>query len=431
MLRLFIILSFVATAATGAAQATGAQVTGAQGTAVQPLTLQECYTLAEANYPLTRQHGLIAKTERYTIDNLSKGVYPQLAVSGSATYQSDVTSVSIPGYNIPTVSKDQYKVYGEVSQTLTDFGVNDRKKQVSRTDAAIQEENLNTQLYALRDRVNQLFFGILLIDGQLEQNDLSAANIQTGIDKVQAAIANGTDFHSSLAKLQAELLTTDQHAIELRASRRAYTDMLGLFLDRSLDDSTRLVKPEIPELSDSVNRPEIRSYDLQIQSYRDQLTLTRANLFPSLSAFFQGGYGKPNPVNFLSANWSPYYITGLRLNWNIGGLYTYRKDRLTSHNNEAMVEADRNTFLFNTHMTLRQQSADIRRYEALVASDDQIIRLRQSVTKTSAAQLSNGVLSANDYLLDVNAEAQARQDRVVHQVQLLISEYDHKTTSGN
>lgn len=397
----------------------------------QALTIDRCYTLAEQNYPLTRQRGLIAKTENYTIDNLSKGIYPQLAVSGSATYQSDVTSISIPGYHIPMVSKDQYKIYGEVSQTLTDFGINHQKKQISRTDAEIQEENLNTQLYALKDRVNQLFFGVLLIDRQLEQNGLSSANIQTGIDKVQAAIANGTDFHSSLNKLQAQLLTTAQQAIELRASRRAYTDMLSLFLNTGIDDSTRFVSPAPPEQTDSINRPEIRSYDLQAQSYRDQQRLTKLNLFPSLSAFFQGGYGKPSPVNFLSTEWSPYYITGLRLSWNIGGLYTFRKDRLTSRNNEAMVGAERETFLFNTHLTLRQQNADIRRYDALIASDDEIIRLRQSVTKTSAAQLASGVLSANDYLLDVNAEAQARQDRVVHQVQLLISQYDHKTTSGN
>ncbi|HTJ10425.1 MAG TPA: TolC family protein [Dinghuibacter sp.] len=411
--------------------ASAAQQPADAKTPANALTLDRCYALAEQNYPLTRQRDLIAKTENYTIDNLSKGIYPQLAVSGSATYQSDVTSIAVPGFNIPTASKDQYKIYGEVSQTLTDFGINHQKKQISRTDAAIQEENLNTQLYALKDRVNQLFFGVLLIDGQLEQNDLSRANIQTGIDKVQAAIANGTDFHSSLNKLQAQLLTTAQQAIELRASRRAYTDMLGLFLNTTLDDSTSFITPTPPALSDSIDRPELRSYDLQAKSYRDQQRLTKLNLFPSLSAFFQGGFGKPSPVNFLSTDGETYYITGIRLSWNIGGLYTFRKDRLTSRNNEAMVGAERETFLFNTRLSLRQQNADIRRYEALIASDDEIIRLRQSVTKTSAAQLSNGVLSANDYLLDVNAEAQARQDRVVHQVQRLISQYDHKTTSGN
>lgn len=399
--------------------------------AQKPLTIQECYTLAETNYPLTRQRGLIARTESFTIDNLSKGVYPQLAVSGSGTYQSAVTSISVPGFNIPTVSKDQYKIYGEVDQTLTDFGINHQKKVISRTDAAIQEENLNTQLYALKDRINQLFFGILLIDGQLEQNELSKANIQTGIDKVQASINNGTDFKSSLNKLQAQLLTTDQHSIELRASRKAYTDMLSLFIDEPLDDSSRLETPEAPGLNDSIARPELTSYDLQVQSYRDQIKLTRLSLFPTLSAFFQGGYGKPSPVNLLSVDWSPYYITGVRLNWSIGGLYTYRKDRLTSLNNEEMTLADRSTFLFNTQLTLRQESADVRKYRTLLASDEDIIRLRESVTKTSSAQLANGVLSANDYLLDVNAETQARQGRVVHKIQMLISQYDHKTTSGN
>jgi outer membrane protein TolC len=399
--------------------------------AQKPLTIQECYTLGESNYPLTRQRGLIARTEEYTIDNLSKGIYPQLAVSGSGTYQSAVTSITVPGFNIPAVSKDQYKIYGEVDQTLTDFGINHQKKVISQTNAAIQEENLNTQLYALKDRINQLYFGILLIDGQLEQNDLSKANIQTGIDKVQASINNGTDFKSSLNKLQAQLLTTDQHSIELQASRRAYTDMLGLFIGQALDDSTHLETPEAPGLNDSINRPELKSYDLQVQSYRDQIKLTRLGLFPTLSAFFQGGYGKPSPVNLLSVDWSPYYIAGVRLNWNIGGLYTYRKDRLTSLNNEEMALTDRSTFLFNTQLTLRQESADVRKYRTLLASDEDIIRLRESVTKSSSAQLANGVLSANDYLLDVNAEAQARQDRVVHKIQMLISQYDHKTTSGN
>src|SRR5882757_6288623 len=202
----------------------------------QTLTLEQCYQLAEANYPLTHQRALIEKTKEYTLDNIRKGIYPQLAVSGSATYQSDVTKVSvpsIPGYNfsIPAVSKDQYKLYGEVSQTLTDFGINKQKRTISSNDAQVQEENLNTELYKLRDRVNQLFFGILLLDGQLKQNDLSAEDIKTGIAKVQAAINNGTDFKSSLNKLKAELLTNDQRAIDLKATRKSYTDMLGLYLN--------------------------------------------------------------------------------------------------------------------------------------------------------------------------------------------------------
>lgn len=399
--------------------------------AAQSLTIEQCYRLAEATYPLSRQRGLIEKTREYTIDNISKGVYPQFNVSGTATYQSDVTKISIPGYSIPSVSKDQYKLYGEVSQTLTDFSINKQKKAISRTDAAVQEENLNTELFQLKDRVNQLFFGALLIDGQLEQNDLSKKDIQTGIAKVQAAIKNGTDFNSSLNKLKAELLKTDQHAIELKATRKAYTDMLSLFVNQSVTDSTVLVKPEPPALSDTINRPELRAYDLQTKSYLQQRHLTKINNYPQLSAFFQGGIGKPSPVNFLSTNLSGYYLTGLRLSWNIGGLYTYKKDQLINKNNQEMVATQRNTFLFNTTLTLRQQNADIARYRQLIQSDNDIVGLRESVKQTSAVQLENGVITTNDYLNDINAEAQARQDRVLHEIQLLVSQYNHKTTSGN
>jgi outer membrane protein TolC len=401
------------------------------------LTLEECYRLAETNYPLTRQRELIGRTRDYTIANIAKGVYPQLNVNGQATYQSAVTSLSLPpASGIPlniSVPKDQYNLHGEISQTLTGFGINKQQRTISRTDAQLQEENLNSDLYALKDRVNQLFFGALLIDGQLEQNELAARDILTGINKVQAAIQNGTDFKSSLNKLQAELLKTEQHSVELGSSREAYMEMLGLFINVSLDSTTLLVKPEAfaPATQDSINRPELRAYDLQVRSYNEQLRLTRLNLYPQLNAFFQGGFGKPNPVNFLSTQWSSYYLTGLRLTWTIGGAYTYRKDRLISENRREMVLTQRNTFLFNTTQTLRQENADIRKYRRLIQSDDEIVRLRESVSQSSAAQLQNGVISANDYLLDVNAANQARQDRVVHQIQLLSTQYNYKTTSGN
>ena len=399
------------------------------------LTLEDCYRLAEANYPLTRQRALIGKTRDYNIANIAKGIYPQLSVNGTATYQSAVTSLSLPpGLGIPlniNIPKDQYNLHGEISQTLTNFGINKQQREISRTDAQLQEENLNTDLYQLKDRVNQLYFGALLISGQLQQNELAAQDIRTGIANVQAAINNGTDFKSSLNKLQAELMKTEQHSIELSASRDAYTDMLGLFINEPVDSSTLLVKPEAPATTDSITRPELRAYDLQVRSYGEQLRLSKLNLYPQLSAFFQGGVGQPNPVNFLSSKLSGYYLTGLRLTWTIGGAYTYKKDRLISKNNQEMVLAQRNTFLFNTTQTMQQENADIRKYRRLIQGDDDIVRLRESVSKSSAIQLQNGVITANDYLLDVNAANQARQDRVVHEIQLLLTQWDYKTTSGN
>ena len=428
MIKSNVLLLLVFVCTTAAAQ----DIAGGADT----LSLFRCYSLAEANYPLTRQRALIQKTEEYSISNIAKGIYPQLAINGSATYQSDVTKISIPSnsglnINIPTVSKDQYKLYGEVSQTLTDFGINKQRRDISRTDGQLQEENLNTQLYQLKDRINQLFFGIILIDGQLQQNTLAEKDVRTGINNTRAAIANGTAYNSSLNKLRAELLKTNQQAIELKASRRAYTDMLSLFINQPVTGSTTIIRPAPPTLTDSIHRPELKAYDLQLQSYAQQSRLTRLNTYPQLNAFFQGGMGKPNPVNFLSTQLTGYYLTGIRLTWNFGNIYTSRKEQLINKNNQEMTRAERSTFLFNTLQTLKQQNADIEKYRELIANDNEIVDLRESVSKTSAVQLQNGALTANDYLLDINAAAQARQDRLIHEIQLLLSQYNHRTTSGN
>src|SRR6185312_12946676 len=178
---------------------------------------------------------------------------------------------------------------------------------------------------------------------------------------------------------------------------KSYTDMLSLFLNKDIDENTPIETPAPPTLTDSISRPELKTFDLQTQSYVEQQRLTRIALNPQLNAFFQGGLGKPNPVNFLSTQLSGYYLTGLRLTWNFGGLYTYHKDKLINRNNQEMVQAERNTFLFNTSVTLRQQNADIVRYQQLIQSDNEIVNLRDSIKQTSAVQLQNGVITANDY----------------------------------
>jgi len=404
---------------------------GAFAQQANSLTLEQCYRLAELNYPLSKQRGLIEQTKQYNVDNIAKGVYPQFAVTGTGTYQSDVTSVVIPGFNRPGIPKDQYNLHGEISQTLTEFGVNKQKREISATDADLQQANLDAELFKLRERINQVFFGIILIDEELEQNELSEKDIETGMAKVQTAIKNGTDFKSSYNKLKAALLKADQHSIDLRASRKAYMDMLGRFINQNINEHTVLTKPAAPVITDTISRPELKVYDLQAKSYMAKQRLTSISNFPQLSLFYQGGIGNPSPVNFLAPGLSTYYITGVRLNWNIAGLYTYRKDKLISKNNQEMVLDQRNTFLLNTRLTMDQQKADIERYRQLIQSDNEIISLRDSVKEASALQLQNGVITANDYLTDINAESQARQDRTLHEVQLLMAQYEQKTTTGN
>ncbi|SRR5579871_80543 len=398
------------------------------------LNIDQVYQLARKNYPLIKQRDLIKKSRDYAVSNAAKGYLPSFSINGQATYQSDVTNfpfkIPITGFTLPSYSKDQYKVYAEADQVIYDGGAIKNQKQTAEVNEIIQEQNLEVELYALYDRVNQLFFGSLLIDEQLKQNDLLKKDIQNGLDKVKAQVANGVAYRSSADELSAQLLQADQSRVELLAMRKAYMDMLGLFINLSLDEKTALEKPSSPNITDSVSRHELTLYDYQKRNYDLQDRLLDVQLRPKFSLFIQGGYGRPG-LNFLNNNFQWYYIGGLRLNWNLGSLYTLKNQRQILDINRKTLDIQKETFLFNTHIAQKQQNAEIAKYAALMKKDDEIISLRESVKNAANAQLENGVLSAHDYITQVNAEDQARQNLILHETQLLQSQYNYQNTIGN
>jgi hypothetical protein len=397
------------------------------------LTIQECYNLAEKNYPLVKQRSLVALTKQYSLENLSKGNYPQLSINGQATYQSDVTSipVNIPGQEIPQLSKDQYRLSAELSQSLSESVTISRQKEVQEIASQVQEQALEVELYKIRDRVSQLFFGTLLLNEQLQQNDLLINDIQLGIDRTSALVNNGSEFQSSLDKLKAEALKANQRTIELQTSRRAFLDMLGLFINASIADETALAKPQPTALEEEIQRPELILYQYQRQSYDVQNRLINSRNIPRLSVFLQGGVGRPTPVNALSNDLKSYYIGGLRLNWNLSSFYTTSNEKQLLQINKRMIDSQEETFLFNTNVTLKQQNGEISKLQRLVQTDEEIINLRNSVSEAAKAQLDNGVITVNDYLKEINAEDQARQNKLLHEIQLLQAYYIHQNTTGH
>lgn len=406
--------------------------TTAQAQTQAPLSIETCYALAVQHYPLAKQRELIAKSKDYSIENAAKGRLPQISFSGQATYQSDVTQIPIqlPGLDFPTPGKDQYKLYAEASQTLYDGGLIRQQQQAQEARAAVEGQQLDVELYKLKDRVNQLFFGILLLDAQLEQTALLKKDIRLGLNKTEAAIKNGVAFRSSLDILKAESLKADQRTIELTATRKAYSGMLALLIAQSPDQPLVLVSPPPVAVSETINRPELMLFDAQNQSLALQHNLLTARNRPKVSLFLQTGFGRP-ALNVLSNDFEPYFIGGLRVQYPLSFLYTLKNDKALIDLSRAQVDLQKETFLFNTRLTLRQQNAEIGKLEALLRADEEIIVLRSGIKNTTSVQLENGVVNANDYLREVNAEDQARQNKLLHDIQLRMAQYNHQTTSGN
>lgn len=402
----------------------------------QPLSIDSCYAKARRNYPLIKQFGLIEKSKSYSLENVSKGYLPQITVAGQATYQSDVTqpmlNQNLPG-TLPlfeTISKNQYKLYGEVVQPITDLFTLSNHKDLVDINASVEVQKIEVELYRLYERIDQLFFGMLLVELQVEQNEIVKKDILAGIEKTTAAIANGTALKSNLSLLKAELLKAEQRTTELKAGWKSYADMLSLFTRETITTDTKLQKPEVPQFFAAIKRPELQLYELQKNAFDVQGNIVNTKNLPRFSVFFQGGAGRP-ALNFLSNDFEMYYFTGLRLNWNISSFYTTGKEKDILQFNRESIELQKETFLFNTNLTVQQQMNETAKTEALIKTDEEIIALRGEIKNTARNQLENGTISAIDYVSYVNAEDQARQNLLLHHVQLLMVLYNNKTTTGN
>lgn len=400
---------------------------------IQSLSIDKAYELSEKNYPVTRQSKLIEQTAAIGIDNLNKGYLPQVSLSGQATYQSEVTKVpvSLPGLNIESPSKDQYKLVADVNQLIYDGGAIRQQKVVQELNAGVEEQKVAVELYKLKERVNQVYLGVLYIDEQLKQVGLIKEDLQTGIQRVEAQVNNGVAFRSNLNVLKAEMLKADQRAIELKATRKGLIETLALFLGQSLGENTVLEKPVIGsfEPGPDITRPELKLFQEQLNLTSVQTNLIKTKNLPKASLFVQGGYGRPG-LNMLSNEFDPYYLGGVRFNWSLGGLYTKKKEKEQVEVNKRIIDIQKETFLLNTNTQLKQQQSEVDKLEQLLASDAAIIDLRQQVKEAAKAQLENGVITANDYLREVNAEDQARQARITHGLQLLQAQISYQTISG-
>lgn len=398
------------------------------------LTLEQCHSLSRQNFPLIRQKELIEQSKEYTVANVYSGNLPQVTLIAQATYQSDVTKVSIDNPAFPKItplSKDQYKVYAEVNQNLYDGGAIKRSSALQEASAQVEDQKIEVELYKVKDRINQLYFGILLLDQQQAQIQLLQKDIQTSQAKVQASIENGVAFKMNADILEAELLKTEQRLIEVKSSRKAMVDMLGLFLNESLSESVVLQEPVAVEIqpSDDISRPELNLFNYQRQLVRGQYELTTTRTQPRAGLFLQAGYGKPG-LNMLKNEFAPYAIGGLRLSWNLSGLYNSSREKQLLDVNTRSIDTQQELFMFNTKVSLRQTSADVAKLQELIRIDDRLIQLRIKIKSTAQAQLDNGVITANDFLRELNAEDQAKQNLLLHKTQLSMATYAYQNISG-
>ena len=405
-------------------------------------SLEECQHAAERNYPLIQQYDLISRTTELTVANIQKGWLPQLSASAQATYQSDVVSwpeqvktiYSSMGIDMKGLRKDQYKVGIDVSQTVYDGGAISSQKEIARRQGAVDAAQTEVTMYQVRRRVNEMYFGLLLLDEQIRLNSDLHTVLESNERKLKAMYERGTAAESDYLSVKAERLNVHQQAGNLQSQRRSLAAVLSAFC------GIEVTKVEMPRGDATVaqqqtgQRPELRAIDAQISLANARERLLKASLMPKLSVFASGFYGYPGYNMFedmMKRDWSLNGMIGARLSWNIGALYTHKNDKAKIQLQRDMAETSRKVFLFNNNLEQMQQNEDIARYRSLMKDDEEIISLRSSVRKAAESKLAHGIIDVNDLVKEINAENAARVQQTVHEIEMLKEIYELKFTTNN
>ncbi len=402
-------------------------------------TLEQCQQAAEQNYPLIRQYDLIEKTTQLTVSNLAKGWLPQLQATAQATWQSDVTAwpdamqgmLKQSGLDVKGLKKDQYRVGLDVSQTLFDGGAISSQQEVARQEGNVQAAQNEVNLYAVRKRVNEMYFGLLLIDEQIKLAQDLEQLLSTNERKLASMYKGGTASESDYNNVKAERLNTTQQLTNLQAERSTLQRMLSTFCGIAVEAPVKPAPHDALDDTAKSHRPELRLADSQLRLADARERQLNAALLPKLSVFASGFYGYPGYNMFedmMRHDWSWNGMIGARLTWNIGALYTRHNDKAKIQLLRDQAENGREVFLFNNRLEQLQQNENIRRYNALMADDAEIIALRTKVRKAAESKLQHGIIAVNDLVKEINNENAAKVQQRVHEINLLKELYDQKYT---
>lgn len=407
------------------------------------ITLDECRRMATENYPMVKQYGLVEMSTDYSISNAKRNYLPRISISAQATYQSEVVEFSPEiqnmfstfGVNYAGIDKDQYRATIELQQNIWDGGISKAQRKKAEAEGTSSARSIETEIYSVNERIDQLYFGILILKARQEQNIKLRELLKSNCDKIEGMLRNGTATQSDYDAVRAEQLAAEQDYRRITASCKAYCNMLSLFTGKEITPDTEFILPEAIYDPDAENRrPELSLIDARISELdAEEFALKRASN-PKIGAFAQGFYGNTGLNMFkdmMEHRWSANYIVGIKLQWDISQYYTRRntKNKITLARQQ--LQNNKETFLFNSNIKKKEIEGEIDKMHEIMRKDDEIIKLRRAVREAAESKYRNGVIYISDLLREITLENNAEIDGKLNRIELAKEIYRLKTTLNN
>lgn len=364
--------------------------------------------------------------------NLGKQYLPQLGITGQATYQSDVTElpITLPNIEIESLSRDQYRVQGEVRQLIYDGGSISKAKATVAASAAMENAALDVNLENIREQVIHTYFSILEMGKQQEILAIKEESITQNLETLEAAIANGIVLPSKRYELQAAKIVIQQEQNKIYAYKVHLIKVLEILTDKEIGSENDFALPfdKSPIPNTSLDLPAFRQLDLKKEVLAANYELQKSNSNPKAFLFFNGGYGRP-ALNFLDNTFQPYYLFGVKAAWNIDNLYTKKTDNQLLMLELNKLEEQKSILRERIDIEKEKMLTELSLIETLLAQDNEILDLRQKMKDTAESQFQNGAITPNELLQYINDESEVRQRMELRKIQTIKQQYllDHVT----
>lgn len=404
-------------------------------------TLEECQTLAGKNYPAIRQYSLIEKTRDYTLKNASMAWIPKISLNAQFTVQNKVPQfpeefnpmLAAANVKMDGIKKEQYKAGIDISQTIWDGGKYMADKELAEADAKEQKSSVDVDIYSIRSRIEEIYFGVLLLNNKISQTGSKITLLESSLSKARSLVKNGVALQSDADAIEAEVLTAKQGLAQLGSARESYVRMLEIFTSAKINPDS-LQTPPMPEISaGGNNRPELAYLDARINRLKAQEKLVKVASSPQLGLFAQGFYGYPG-FDYLQGmqnnDMSFNAIAGVRMVWNISSLFTRKVNLGSLSAARSRLEVQKDIFTFNTRLQSEGQNNEISRLRSVLSEDDRIVELRKNVRMAAESKFRNGVIDVNDLLLKITAENEAVMNKHEHNIQLIKTAYEYRNTTN-
>ncbi len=393
----------------------------------QTLTIDQSYQLAVENYPLIKQYELIEKSKEYTLSNANKAYLPQISLTAIEGYVfGDFPTMGGSGND----SKFKFIGLGQVNQVIWDGGATKTQKKIIEASSNADKASVDVSLYDLRSRVNQLYFGVLLIDEQLKQLQIQNAIIANNIDKVKKLHENGLAYKTDVDEMKAEQLNLSRQKKDFEYTKAGYQTMLSYLIGKNISQE-KFGKPFNTASTDTIiKRPEQQLFASQRNLVTAQSEMQKVNLMPKVGLLGAGIALAPG-INLGANKISTVGVAGVSVGWDIKGLYKNSNEKQLTQQELKKIEVQEETFLFNTRFQMNQKTADIERQKAILKDDDEIVKLRQTIREGYQLKYDTGAGPLIDLLNATEKEGNARAEKALHEIQLLMAEYEYQTIKGN